>query len=116
MKTVDQVKTIINQNKKWLSTEGKEAKKPLRNKALKEIKLYSELLMYLETQPREDFVISEIKRLKRIIESKNSQFSNWNEKVCPEDVPVKKRRALFNKENEIPKYRAQLKNLEILIN
>lgn len=115
MKTIAEIKQVIDSNRNFLLTQGKEAKKAIKNKATKEIKLYTELLRYLETEPKKEFVVAEIKRLKKLINSKNSQFDNWNDKVCSKDVPVKKRRALFNKENEINKHKVQLKNLGLLL-
>lgn len=115
MKTQSELRALIASNKEYLAKKGKQLKKPTINKISKEIKLHTDLLRYLETEPKEEFVVQEIKRLKKLIDSKNSQFEYWSEKVCSQDVPIKKRRALFNKENEIPKHRVQLKNLKTLI-
>jgi hypothetical protein len=116
MKTTANLKGLIASNRDFLNRNGKNVKKSVVNKTSKEIKLHTELLRYLETEPKEEFIASEIKRLKKVINAKNSAFDNWSEKVCSADVPIKKRRALFNKENEILKHRLQLKNLEFLMN
>jgi hypothetical protein len=116
MKTTSDLKLVIRINVDFLKSQSKETKRSVINKSLKEIKLYKDLLNYLETEPKEEFVVSEIKRLKKLINSKNSQFNYWQEQVCSQDIPIKKRRALFNKENEINKHKLQLKNLEILMN
>lgn len=116
MKTTQYFKDVIASNRDFLRVQGKNVKKSVVNKVSKEIKFYTELLRYLETNPKEEFIASEIKRLKKLINAKNAQFENWSEKVCSKDIPIKKRRALFNKENEIGKHRLQLKTLEIIMN
>lgn len=115
MKKLLDLKSVVSEDRKYLIKEGKNIGKLKVKRISKKIKFYSEMIKYLETEPKEEFVVSEIKRLKKIINSKNSQYENWSENVCPTDVPLVKKRALFNKENDIPRLKTQLKNLQFLI-
>ena len=115
MKKLLDLKSVVSEDRNYLIKEGKNIAKLIVRRTSKKIKFYSEMIKYLETEPKEEFVVSEVKRLKKIINSKNSQYENWSENVCPTDVPSVKRRALLNKENDMSKLKTQLKNLQFLI-
>ena len=57
-----------------------------RNNYLKSV------LLYLETNPNESFIRSEVERLKKLISSKESQYIKWSKDVCPKEIDVKKRK------------------------
>lgn len=59
------------------------------------------VLMYLETNPRKEFLQSEKQRLENVIEAKNKMFEYWVKNVVPTEIPEKSYRSLFNKENGI---------------
>ena len=75
-----------------------------RNNYLKSV------LLYLETNPNESFIRSEVERLKKLISSKESQYVKWSKDVCPKEIEVKKRKALFNRELGITVLKKHLKN------
>lgn len=108
MKTISQIKSEMLQNVELalnpnLTLRGYNTLAN-RNNYLKSV------LLYLETNPNESFVRSEVERLKKLISSKEAQYVKWSKDVCPKEIEVKKRKALFNRELGITVLKRHLKN------
>lgn len=74
-----------------------------------------DVLMYLETNPRIEFLQSEKERLENIIFNKNEKYNYWIENVVSLEVPKKSRRTLFNKETGIVDCRRFLKTINYIL-
>ena len=72
-------------------------------------------ISYLESNPSEDFLKSDKERMLGIIKSKESNYNYWNKNVCPQDVPDKKRRSLFNKETGIAELKKRIKTINYIL-
>lgn len=87
--------------------------------AIKKRNYYTELLRYLETDPKIEFVQSEKKRLADLIKAKESQFEDWLKDGS--NVPVellelpKKAKTFFNKEHGLSAKNKKLANLNFLL-
>jgi len=87
--------------------------------AVKKRNYYTELLRYLETEPKIEFVQSEKKRLTDLIKAKESQFEDWFKEGS--NVPVellelpKKAKTFFNKEHGLSAKKKKLANLNFLL-
>jgi hypothetical protein len=119
MRTVAQLKRMIDDNNHRLTSIGLALTKREIKNLTKRNEVLRELMMYLQTKPKEEFILSEKKRLKRIIVAKQSQFYNWKTLLYGTDAcamsPTKQSR-LFCKETGITPLRKQLKNLNFLLN
>jgi len=114
MKTIKQLQSQIETNNTWLS-RSENFGIPKRKSVIRENSNLKELVKYLETKPNESFLVSEKQRLSKIIKSKESNYSYWLEHVCPDSVPLKKRKSLFNKENNLAELKRFLKNINFLL-
>jgi hypothetical protein len=113
MKTTSLIMQEIEQNKK-LMRENLIAKR-IYNKLAKKNSELNTFLLYLETSPSEIFLKQEKDRLIKLIEAKEMNYAYWSATVCPDDVDVKKRRQLFNKEVGITKLKNQLQSITYLL-
>lgn len=78
---------------------------------------YDTLILYLESAPNPQFVASEIKRLKKLIEINNSRLGDWwvdhvKETKNKTEVQV---RNFYNAKVGTTTARQQIKNLQLLI-
>lgn len=90
----------------------------LTNKTTKEQKLRIEFLKqiksYIESNPREEFVISEIKRIECLIKARNSTeiFNEWKIGKPSQKATFQN----FEKEIGITEFKQQLKVLKFVLN
>ena len=128
MRTAEEIENEIDGNIEYLvrlqdkisqgrksDTETKRNKAEF-NRVLKENALLREILFYLKTNPREEFIVSERDKIQKILQAKNEQFLYWKKNVCPADVPEKKIRSHYNKEQGILFLQKQLKTLNLILN
>lgn len=116
MKTVSHIKQQIENNNKRLKSFD-DLKKSELNKLIKTNAVLLDLKTYLESNPKEEYIISEKKRIKKIILAKQSQFDNWwSNTVLDNKISPDQQKRLFCKETGITKLRKQLKNLNFLLN
>ncbi len=73
------------------------------------------VLMYLETNPRIEFLQSEKARLEKIIEAKNAKYQYWIKNVVSHEVLEKDRRNLFNRETGITNCKRFLKTINYIL-
>ena len=113
MKNIEDLKKLIAENIK----EMKERR--LINRSYSSISKKNEVLRfyisYLETNPNEDYLKSEKAKILNIINQKEANFNYWSEEVCSKDIPVAKRRALFNKEVGITDLKKRIKTLNYIL-
>lgn len=81
----------------------------------KKLGFYKNVLMYLETNPRIEFLQSEKARLEKIIEAKNSKYEYWIKNVVSHEVLEKDRRNLFNRETGITNCKRFLKSINYIL-
>lgn len=75
-------------------------------------------LKYLETQPTDNFVKSEIERVEGIVIAKSSEFQKVSEEREYEKLvkkEVSKLKKEFEKQYNIPKLRTQIRNLRFVL-
>ena len=113
MKKIEQLQNEISENIK-LMKQKKENNLSYRSivKKNNNLKFY---LMYLQTNPSEEYLKTQKNSIQKIINSKKSQFNHWSENVCPQNVHVTKRRSLFNKELGINELRNRLQALDYIL-
>ena len=71
--------------------------------------------MYLETNPKEEFLKSEKNRISKIISAKEIQYDYWSSNVCPDVIDVKKRRSIYNEELGLTSLKHQLKTISYIL-
>ncbi|RZL47550.1 MAG: hypothetical protein EOP00_11615 [Pedobacter sp.] len=111
MKTAEILQKKVDENKNYLIQNRNSIGNRALNRISRENENFIEIIRYLQTNPKETFVISEKERLERIIKAKNEQYFFWRTNVCPDHVDDKQKRSLFNKEVGINVLRRQLKNI-----
>lgn len=128
MKTIEEVKNEIDGNMEYLERLHEKISKGVKtsrevkmhqrdfNRVIKENAILREILMYLQTNPKEEFIISEREKVQKVLASKNFQFTFWVRNCCPDDLPVNKRRSVYNKEQGITILQHQLKTLNLILN
>ena len=124
MKTVDQIKKEITEVIKEMKSvsenfdfnekqRGRETKKLSRK-----LEILKECKMYLETNPRQEFVNEEKERLTRIIAlyESSERFDSWKRsilvtlKTTPKNI-----RAYYLKEMGVPDLKQSLKTIEYIL-
>ena len=115
MRTVAHIKTMIDENNNRL-VHFDDLKKSKIKQIVKQNEILIELKRYLETNPKEEFLLSEKARIKKIIVAKQSQFYYWRTSVVTEVMTMSKQNRVFCKESGITALRKQLKNLNFLLN
>lgn len=81
----------------------------------RKIKDLREVIMYLETNPNESFIKSEISRISSIIKAKSDGYQYWTKNICEKNIDVSKRKSLFNSQLGITSLKKQLKKLKYII-
>jgi len=81
-------------------------------KAQKRVKYLRLIRTYLETSPSSEFVKSEIYRLETLITAIMARFSMESIK---DEYSKKLAKKKHEKDNEIPKYREQIRNLRFIL-
>jgi len=85
----------------------------------KQVTILSFCKLYVETNPSEEFVKSEIKRLKKLIKSIEDKFPEWKEGLDGRDYillnPKKNPKTYWGSINQLPAKRKQVKQLEFLL-
>src|SRR6187431_218077 len=74
------------------------------------------IIMFSETNPSEDYVKREAKRLDKLIISLEGQFETWAKNTPPTGVQPKKYKAVFNKEMGLTLLRLQRKTAFFILN
>ena len=75
-----------------------------------------QMIAYLKTAPSENLLLDQKAEIQRLLEVLRKRYPEWLRCMAPNDVAPEKRKALYEKENEIPKLRKQLKTLDFLLN
>jgi len=112
MKKIVEIKNEISDIKHKIEEEGvlQSQEKRLRKK----VPLLRKCILYLETEPSEDFCKSEVDRICKAINKRMELFAPINEeKLTKKDLA--KARKDHEKEWDIPKMRMQLKTLNYLL-
>lgn len=114
MKTIIEIKSEIEQILTVHFDQRKFKKKEL-DTAKKRLKLLNSTLMYLETNPSTDFVLSESERLKGVIDriNNNSNFANWKQ-ATPGAYKLKNPISAYRTEMNLKMLKDQLKTLEFI--
>jgi hypothetical protein len=113
MKTVQEINVAISDNVALIKRNGT----PLRTYKLlaKKNKFLQEIIMYLETNPKLEFLQSERDRLSKLISSKEEQYDYWSRNICDKSLEVKKRKSTFDRELGITNLKRQLKTIKFIL-
>lgn len=114
MKTSQQVKEEIN----LLMSEFEKKKKnnpKLKSSSIKsKLDFFRRCQMYLDTHPREEFILNEIARVSTLIDSKSSSFDLWKKN---NPYPLEKAssiKGIFERDMGLKDLKAQLKTLKFI--
>ena len=113
MKKIESLKLEITQNEEFALFIDCDKKKKSLGKKNKELR---EVIMYLETNPNELFIKSEIVRVNKVIQAKLDGFDYWSKNICDKSVEVNKRKSIFNSQMGLTGLRRQLKQLKFIYN
>lgn len=118
MKTLLSVTGEISVLRQYVAdnTPKKGAASPQVKKKLKELEFLKAVQFYLQSNPSQQFIEAEVKRISERIESVNSRFDYWCKCIAPKNVDPKEYRAMFNKEMGVTAFRKQLTTLEFILN
>ncbi len=96
--------------------------KATKDRDIKEVKKLSKRLeylngikFYLESQPSENFLKSNLNEIKKRIASLSSGFGEWLKSVDKKDSDPKKLKTRFNTEMGLGKMKNQIKTLEFIL-
>lgn len=109
MKTTEQLKYMLQCERSQIATKDN------TKKTFKNIEYYTIILKFLETGLSEKYLTKEKERLTNIIKSKEQNFTHWCDHIGYEVEP-KKKRQVFNQENNLPYLKKQLKNINFILN
>jgi hypothetical protein len=113
MKTVQEINGAISDNVALMKRDGT---LPRTYKLLaKKNKFLQEIIMYLETNPKLEFLQSERNRLSKLISSKEEQYDYWSRNICDKSLEVKKRKSTFDRELGITNLKRQLKTIKFIL-
>lgn len=117
MKTVTYVESEIKHITELLASYRsiKATNAATRHQLKRLLFLKSEILPYLRTGPREEYLKNDLERIERTIARKQKQYSKWLKNACPEDLPEHKRKPLFNKETGITQLNKNKKTLKYIL-
>lgn len=105
---IDEIINTLKENKSIL-TKSETAKLKKRIGYLRTI------IMYLETEPNEEFIRSNIRKLKGLLAAKESQYSYWLKNVAPIGLSDKKYKSIYKSEHNLNNVKTQIKNLEFIL-
>lgn len=114
MKTTLEVKNEIEKNRIELKEYPKDIFKSKHNKITKEIKRLYSMQLYLETNPKEEFIKADLKRLRARKKNIDEGFAAWLENYIPSKVGANKK-SIYRKEMGLKDIEAQIKNLSYLL-
>lgn len=109
MKIIAQIKQLLQHERQQVATKN-HSKQTFKN-----IEYYSTILKFLEAGVSEKHLTKEKERLEKIIKGKEDNFQHWCNYVGYE-VEAKKKRQVFNQENNLPYLKKQLKNINFILN
>jgi hypothetical protein len=113
MKTVQEINVAISDNATLMK---RDETRPRTYKLLaKKNKFLQEIIMYLETNPKLEFLQSERDRLSKLISSKEEQYDYWSRNICDKSLEVKKRKSTFDRELGITNLKRQLKTIKFIL-
>lgn len=116
MKTVEQIKHLIEDNRHRLKYYHEEMTKSERNRMIRRNEIMLDLQRYLETNPKKEVIERETHRLKKIITAKKNQYHYWRTCVITEIMSPAMQSRLYCKESGLTMLRKQLKNLNFILN
>lgn len=115
MKTITKIKALIKDNLAELEVPGVVITKRAQNAIIRKDKFLKEILMYLETNPKLEFLNKEKERLSTLIIAKESQFERWSKNICDKSLEVSKRKSTFDRELGIKNLKNQLKTINFIL-
>lgn len=116
MKTINDVKKEIGVIENLPKVEILEMKPVVWRRLKKKLELLRILVIYLETNPTEQFVLSEMKRLEKLISAKMKEFAK--DELVEKGVSAKEITKLKNKHEakyDLKKMRTHVRTLRLLI-
>lgn len=114
MKTIKQIQNDIREIEEYIKDNLEGMSDGKLKKEKNRIQFLRNQIKYLERNPSESFIKTELKRIQSILSSKISQYKDWEFNVGF-SLPVKKRKSAFNKEVEITLLKKQSENLNYLL-
>jgi hypothetical protein len=114
MKTIEQVNKQIEANLSAITNPKTDRKET--NRLMSENEFLKSIALYLETNPKQEYLLWKREQLNSILSAKLSTYSYWNEHVCPNDVPKDKREELFEENEDLKSIRKHIKSIEYILN
>ena len=69
----------------------------------------------LESNPSQEYLDSELKRLNRFIDEKSDQYLYWKKNVAPKNLSEAKLKSLFNREVGISEAKKHVKSIKYIL-
>ena|SRR5664279_490468 len=110
MKTVKEIDQEISDILKSLKKDSKEGEV---KKAKRDVAFLRQIRLYLITDPREEFIKSELNEVQRKIDLIPTHYEGW--KVGKTLTKYKDPYAIYCNEMHLPDLRAQIKTLEFIL-
>lgn len=122
MKTLQFIDSEIKaQQDRWQKVyeDAQKSKKEIPSAKLTRIENKIEYLRgikkYLESEPRQEYVEAEQKRLRDMASRIDDRFPAWCKSMAPKDADPKTWRTMFNRETGLTKVKKQLKTIEFIL-
>lgn len=118
MKKIKELKAEVSELRKVRYDKmDYEAGESLRKKNGKRVSLLNKCIMYLETDPTEEFVKKQIKETFSTIQHLNEGFADWkNGSEDMKSLTDPEARRIFSSETGLAKLKMQLKVLKFILN
>ena len=109
------LKTITDELKELIREASAEKDPKVKKKLKLRIPFLRMCVMYVESNPSDDFINSEIERINNRIEKISDGFEYWKTLPREKEVGDKKLLTFYYKEMGVPKLRRQLQALRFLL-
>jgi len=115
MKTINELKSEISVIETDLKELGDDATTRETNKAHRGLVAARTAILYLESNPRQEFIESEIARIQGLMVSKTKQFDQWKSTLQSGSYDPTKYKSMFRKEVGITNFEKQIKTLVYIL-
>lgn len=115
MRTIKEVSGEIKNLRKYALKSKSDGDEKESKKAIREVNFLKNVLWYLETSPREEFLKSELIKLTKRVDNINEHYANWLKNDKPPSVLPEKAKSFYAKEMGVPLLKSQIKTITYIL-
>ncbi len=115
MKTIADLNNKVKSNQSFIERHLNFITNSELKKLRKENQFIKSMILYLESNPSEEYLKNELSRLSLIVKSKLEQFEYWKQNICAKNIEEKKMKTVFKQELGLTDIEKRIKTLKYLI-